>query len=104
MMLQAQARGCPEARGLGRLRQRAATMARARSRYSSFRWSRQNASVSATTASWVGCMALGTEVERGDFTTGTSCQDGPPGAGCCLAGPSAIGEPAEYRPAVRPRL
>src|SRR5215212_8969332 len=34
-------------------------------------------------------MALGTEVERGDFTTGTSCRDGPPGPGCRPARPSA---------------
>ena len=48
-MPQAQVRGCPDANGFGRLREREAVIARARSRYLPVRWSPQNASVSATT-------------------------------------------------------
>src|SRR5918993_3181820 len=95
MMAHAQVRGCPEARGLGRLRQRAAVMARARSRYSSFRWSRQNASVGATMASYVACMVLGTDVERGGFTAWTSRRDRSHDPGCLPAGPPANGESAK---------
>ena len=51
-------------------------MARAKSRYSLFRFSRQNMSVRATTASYVSCMVFGMEVARGDFTAGTSDRDG----------------------------
>src|ERR1700722_11765163 len=67
MTPQAQVRDCPEASRLGRLRHRAAVIAWARSRYSSFRWSRQNASVSATTASSTACAAFDTDFERVEF-------------------------------------
>ena len=51
-----------------------AVIVRARSRYSSFRWSWQNSSVNATTASYVACIAFGTEIERGAFTLSASCR------------------------------
>src|SRR3712207_4892791 len=104
MMAQAQVRGCPEARGLGRLRQRVAVMARARSRYSSFRWSRQNASVSATMASYVACMARGTDVEREDLTVWISHRAGPHNPGCLFVGPPTNGEPTNCPPAIKDRL
>src|SRR3954454_16656546 len=63
-MAHAQVRAWPEASGLGRLRHKAAAMARASSAYSSFRRSRQNSSVSLTTASKVARMGLGTDVGR----------------------------------------
>src|SRR3954454_7336681 len=66
-MAHAQVRAWPEASGLGRLRDKAAAMARASSAYSSFRRSRQNSSVSLTTASKAGRMALGTDVGRSDL-------------------------------------
>src|SRR3954469_24969308 len=94
MMPQAQVRGCPELSGLGRLRQRAAVMARARSRYSSFRWSRLKGSVSAVMASYVACMALGTEVERADFTGRVSHQNRPRDQYSASGAPARVGTPA----------
>src|SRR4051795_7446719 len=66
-MAHAQVRAWPEASGLGRLRDKAAAMARASSAYSSFRRSRQNSSASLTTAAKAGRMVLGTDVGRSDL-------------------------------------
>jgi hypothetical protein len=56
----AQLSGVPFARGEGRLRHRAAAAKRINCAYSSFRCSRQKASVMAVTAAKVSAMAWGT--------------------------------------------
>src|SRR3972149_2785102 len=50
----------PFTKGVRRLRHMAAVARRAKCRYSSFRYSLQNASVSTTTASYTGCICFGT--------------------------------------------
>src|SRR3954454_20606207 len=98
-MAHAQVRAWPEASGLGRLRDKAAAMARASSAYSSFRRSRQNSSVSLTTASKAGRMALGTDVGRSDL----AMPDLVPGGARRRAG-SARGDGAGGRPGPRRRV
>src|SRR3954465_3591063 len=99
MMPHAQVRGWPEASGLGRLRHKAAAMARASSAYSSFRRSRQNSSVSLTTASKAGRTALGTDVGRSDL----AMPDLVPGGARRRAG-SARGDGAGGGPGPRLRV
>src|SRR3954452_19914104 len=98
-MAHAQVRAWPEASGLGRLRDKAAAMARASSAYSSFRRSRQNSSVSLTTASKAGRMALGTDVGRSDL----AMPDLVPG-GAARGARSARGDGAGGRPGPRLRV